>query len=69
MNFSKALKKLKNGATMTRGSWATRGASVWCEASTAIRPYFLIDFGDGQPHSFWVPSIGDLFAKDWEEVV
>ena len=71
MNFSKALKKLKKGKMMTRASWSSKGATVHKAAyRKGIKPFFLIcfDANDDEMFSPWVPSVGDLFAEDWQKV-
>lgn len=67
-NFEWALTKLKDGAQMTRPSWATKGSFVVLHKNPPManmRPFFLIYFGGQRERSTWVPSPGDLLAEDW----
>lgn len=67
-NFSTALEAVISGHRITRAGWNARGQYVSTQQSdkfskmTAPYLYLRNNHGDLVP---WVPSQGDLFARDW----
>lgn len=70
MDFSEALRRLKQGSQVARMGWNGKGLLVEAqfpdEHSKMGNPYLFIDAralgGERNP---WVPSQTDLFATDW----
>lgn len=71
LSFSQAFNALKDGQKMQREGWNGKNQWVECqypdESSKTTVPYLCLRNaqGDFVP---WVPSQGDLFAYDWQEV-
>ncbi|MGI9451986.1 MAG: Thoeris anti-defense Tad2 family protein [Geminicoccaceae bacterium] len=79
MKFDQAWIFIRNGRKMYRSGWNGEGLYVAAqypdENSINTLPYCYIQ-GDGvggaslgHNRGVWFPSMGDLFAEDWEEVV
>ena len=81
MDFSDAFKAIKGGAAMRRAGWNGKGLKVELGARGSSKdeciptiPYIVIIGGGvggaslGSNCGVWFPSMGDLFADDWEEV-
>lgn len=70
MDFSEALKHLKQGLQVSRTGWNGKGLLVEAqfpdEHSKMGNPYLFIDARKlGGERNPWVPSQTDLFAEDW----
>lgn len=71
MDFSSALKELKEGYILSRADW--NGPGQWIEVrktdehSDMTAPYIYICTIDGDLVP-WVPTQGDLFANDWVRI-
>ena len=69
LSFSKALVLLKSGAAMTRSGWNRGGQYVRVQRPDAHSkmqvPYLYLRNAQGELVP-WVPSQGDLFARDWQ---
>lgn len=73
MDFSSALKALRDKRKLTRKGWNGKGLFVQAqypdEHSKMGNPYLYIDATAlGGKLNPWVPSQTDLFAEDWEIV-
>ena len=71
MNFSEALDGLKAGKRVARAGWNGVGQSVhvvfdWSASQACPQMFLRTAQGKIAP---WVPSITDLWAEDWQEVV
>lgn len=76
MDFSEALKHLKDGLKMRRAGW--NGKGMWIKiqypdaGSMNTLPYLYIEYPKGHPaypngsRVPWVASQTDLLANDWE---
>jgi hypothetical protein len=74
MNFGKALELLKQGKKIMRKGW--NGKNMYVEVRTLydVKGYVIDNPGllIKTPTDYfnnWVPSITDLFAEDWEELI
>ncbi len=81
MDFSDAFKAIKDGVAVRRSGWNGKGLSIELGGlgtgnydCIPTIPYIVI-MGKGVGGSSlgdncgtWFPSMGDLFADDWEEV-
>lgn len=70
MDFSEALKLLKNDKRVSRSGWNGRGLSIKAQYpddnSKMGNPYLYIDARSlGGTLNPWQPSQTDLFAEDW----
>lgn len=68
MNFSEALKDLKEGKKVFRSGWNGEGMCLEMqipdEHSKMGKPYIFIRIVTGELVP-WVASNGDLFGEDW----
>lgn len=68
MDFSDALREVKNGGRITRERWNAPGQWVELqvpdEHSKMQRPYLFLSPADGALVP-WVPTISDVLAEDW----
>ncbi|WP_187119059.1 DUF2829 domain-containing protein [Bacillus marasmi] len=71
-DFSWALRRLLDGATIARRGWNGKGMYIQLHKGTdfehAIIEPFLVIKNVNNSFNTWVPSISDLLAIDWEEV-
>ncbi len=84
MNFSEALKIVKNSKKITRSGWNGKDMFVYFVPAARYKAQTKIankEFGETVPYGAylaiktvqgivnpWVASISDLLAEDWEEV-
>ncbi len=84
MNFGHALAALKNGKKVSRKGWNGSGQFVYYVPPASYKAQTDVAravFGDTVPYraylalktvqndiAFWVPSISDLLAEDWEVI-
>lgn len=69
MNFSEALRELKNGCPFRRKGWNGKDMHIMLVRSE--NPTFndyLIIYGTDKKYTPWVASQVDLLAEDWEIV-
>ena len=71
MDFGGALQYLKDGKRVARTGWNGNGQSVhalldWSAAQACPQMFLRTAQGKIAP---WVPSITDLWAEDWQEVL
>lgn len=87
MDFSEALKKIKDGKLMARRGWNGKGQYVFLVHGSRFivnRDPLRSILGDGievnyRPHidlravdgtvGVWAPSMSDVLADDWHEVI
>ena len=80
MDFSEALKLMKKGKNLFRDGWngvvagiemyvyLVSGAEVDAGRNGIINPdpFFIFYHSKNKTSNFWVPSVWDLMADDWE---
>lgn len=67
MKFGEVLEEAENGSRIRRTGWNGAGQFVWLEKGfEGFQPVFVIRNAQGQFQPGWLPSMGDLRAKDWE---
>lgn len=76
LNFSEVLKGLKLGKTYARSGWNGKGLSVKLETGLEdcfngynFNPFFIIINKESTFVNTWIPSISDLLAEDWYEII
>lgn len=83
MRFGEAFELIRGGAAcIRRAGWNGKNQHVYVEDSLSYTvgdgvfkgtrreylPVLVLFNAQGQHQPGWVPSMGDLFAEDWEEV-
>ncbi len=77
MDFSDTLKLLKQKKKMSRKGWNGKDMYVFMDSLVTDNLYKPKDINNpclilkniNDKFNTWVPSITDLFANDWEEVI
>lgn len=70
INFSLVLDGIKEGKLYRRKGWNGKGLLVRLEKGVDyIQPFFVIVNTETGVVNTWVPSVSDLLAEDWEEVI
>ena len=64
MTFSKILKKLKKGCTVSRKYWEIEEKSLFTEINSSTQIIEIIIFKDGKS-KVWKAKSEDLLADDW----
>lgn len=69
MDFSAALIALKKGKYLRRSGWNAAGQFVYKETlkydGIELAPCFVLYNAQGIRQPGWIPSMGDLLARDW----
>lgn len=65
MDFSAALRALKNGKRIQRASWKNFKAYLYLMTAEDGRKLFALHTMDKMPEREWSPSCQDCFAEDW----
>lgn len=74
LSFSQALEKLEDCCFLARAGWNGAGQYVYLETfeefsgPDKLEPCFVIRNAQGKFQPGWIPSMGDMRAKDWEVV-
>ena len=63
-DFSDALHFLEDGEKISRSGWNGKGMYIEKVVFENIEPFLIIV--NGERRNTWVPSISDLFARDWD---
>lgn len=71
MKFGDALDALEAGQSVKRSGWNGKDQHVYMQHFTGgpyegMEPCFVLRNSQGLNQPGWVPSMGDLRAKDWE---
>lgn len=71
MNFGQALEMLEDFKHVRRAGWNGPGQHVYMAAGIVhnqipLNPVFVLCNAQGYHQPGWVPSMGDMLAKDWE---
>jgi hypothetical protein len=65
MDFSDALREIKNGGTVARSGWNGKGQWIYWRPSTEDLGDFLAIHPVSGPDVPWLASQTDLLAEDW----
>ena len=80
MKFSQAHEHLELGMSLYRNGWngieagvdmfvyKCKGAVIKTpeDKEVVLEPFYIFYHGNKKTHDFWVPSIWDLMADDWQ---
>lgn len=66
MNFSEALNLMFKGKSVKRKGWNGKHLYVRAYNSNVCGDMFIIVNTATDTVNSWIPSVSDLYAKDWE---
>lgn len=76
LTYSEVLEGLKAGKAYARSGWNGKGLSVTLVRERtiaihgfALQPFFMLLNSNEKTANTWVPSVSDLLAEDWYEVI
>lgn len=76
LTFSEVLEGLKAGKSFARSGWNGKGLSVTLAPEGAIavhgfalQSFFMLFNLNTNTANTWVPSVSDLLAEDWYEII
>lgn len=66
MKYKEVLTYIKNGHIASRQKW--NGAYIFMGSHKDRRSIIKFNANSNIKHTRYIPSIGDVFAKDWEVI-